>query len=232
MAQVNLKLAHMNLDVDLGDAVADPKLLDGGHPLHYVVKMKGQTETYLNRVHELLSGLPAMHVLEFCAGVGLVHATNPQLRDEHHIWAGVELDASCEALAAKIAPDMQFHLGDMYNREFTDHWYPDQQPPDETLVICEFSNNTLPKMWREPKRNDLLRRIAEMGPKCWYIADVGYYWIHLANHWPIYEEVFGVKPTRENYHDLFDRFMRDNFGYSVAKWTVGGGAQYFLLFKS
>jgi hypothetical protein len=84
-------------------------------------------------------------------------------------------------------------------------------------------------MWRETERADLLRRIADLHPKYWYIADVGYYWIHLANHWPIYIERFGVKPTRENYHELFDRFMRQNYGYTVVKWTVGGGAQYFLM---
>lgn len=77
----------------------------------------------------------------------------------------------------------------------------------------------------------LLNDIATYGPKYWEITDVGYYWIHLANHWPIYEKQFGVKPTRENYHHLFDQFMRDHYGYTVVKWTVGGGAQYFLLEK-
>ena len=84
-------------------------------------------------------------------------------------------------------------------------------------------------MWREKDRICLLRRIADTKPRYWEITDVGYYWIHLANHWPLYEKQFGEKPTRDNYHLLFDQFMRDNYGYRVVKWTVGGGAQYFLL---
>lgn len=228
MAEILLTLDHMTLSLKLPDGVsADPKLLDGGHPLHYVLKMRGQTQTYLNKVHELLADLGPMNVLEFCAGIGLVHATNPQLRDSTHSWFGVELDPSCQPLADKIAPNMRFMLGDMYYPLYTKLSF---KPPEETLVICEFSNNTLPKMWREPKRADLIRRIArEMRPRYWYIADVGYYWIHLSNHWPIYEAQFGVKPTRENYHELFDLFMRQNYGYKVVKWTVGGGAQYFLM---
>lgn len=233
---MELKLDHMTLQLELPPGVAaDPKLLDGGHPLHYVLKMKKQTETYLNRVHQLLAGLPACDVLEFCAGIGLVHATNSHLyewRGEHSgepkpYYAGVELDANCEPLANKIAPGMDFHLGDMYDPEFTSQWC---YEPEDTLVICEFPTNTLPKLWREPQRADLMKRIAEdIHPRYWYIADVGYYWIHLANHWPIYEAKFGVKPTRDNYHLLFNQYAQATWGYSVKRWTVGGGAQYFLL---
>lgn len=231
---MELKLNHMTLTLDLPAGVAaDPKLLDGGHPLHYVLKMRKQTETYLNKVHELLEDLPPVDVLEFCAGIGLVHASNPQLRNDRGVntdiryWAGVELDPNCEPLAKVIAPLMDFHLGDMYDPEFTREW---EYEPSESLVICEFPTNTLPKLWREPKRKEMMERITlDIRPRYLYIADVGYYWIHLANHWPIYQERFGVKPTRENYHELFDRYARETWGYKVVKWTVGGGAQYFLL---
>lgn len=229
---IELKLDHMTLQLELPPGVqADPKLLDGGHPLHYVLKMKKQTETYLNRVHELLKDLPHLDVLEFCAGIGLVHASNPQLHGGFGnlgtYYAGIELDANCEPLAKVIAPAMDFHLGDMYDEQFTQFW---DYPPESTLVICEFPTNTLPKLWREPQRKLMMERITKgIRPRYLYIADVGYYWIHLANHWPLYEARFGRKPTRENYHELFDEYAREMWHYKVTKMTVGGGAQYFLL---
>lgn len=230
---ITLNLNHMKIDIELPEgAQADPKLLDGGHPLHYVVKMKKQTENYLNRVHELLADLPPMDVLEFCAGIGLVNRSNPQLQHKvmsgygDRYWLGVELDANCAPLAETIAPRMDWKLGDMYDPAWTYEW--GHRP--ESLVICEFPTNTLPKLWREPKRADLMNRITKhIRPRYLYIADVGYYWIHLANHWPIYQERFGVKPTRDNYHELFDRYARETWRYRVVKHTVGGGAQYFLL---
>jgi len=221
MAEITLNLAHMDLLIELPEGVsADPKLLDGGHPLHYVLKMKGQTQTYLNCVHRLLCDLPkGLKVVELCAGIGLVARTN--VNDlQPSDWLGIELDQSCMPLFKQIAPWARFCLGDMYD------FQPDS---DIGLMICEFSNNTLPKMWLGHKRAALLERIAMARPRYWYIADVGYYWIHLPNHWPIYEAKFGVKPTRENYADLFDRYVRENLGYKVVNWTVGGGAQYFML---
>ena len=219
MTQITLTINGTPLQINIPNGVvADPKLLDGGHPLYYVVKNRKQTETYVSRVCELLADLPkGLQVLEYCAGIGLIAAANwDHLAPSK--WVGVELDESCKPLL--LESRMDFRIGDMYECDI----------PDGTeLVICEFSNNTLPKMWREPKRASLLRRIADFKPKYWYIADVGYYWIHLTNHWPIYWKQFGVQVSRKNYHELFDRFMRENYGYKVAKWTVGGGAQYFLL---
>lgn len=216
---INLDTPHGQVPITIPeDVAANQQLLDGGHPLYYVIKNPRQTEHYIRKVCELLQDLPKdMKVFELCAGIGLVARANwPKL--EPYCWIGVELDEAC--LPLKLAPGMILQLGDMYEVDIPRYF---------DLVICEFSNNTLPKMWREPKRAELLRRIADARPKYWYIADVGYYWIHLANHWPIYEKQFGVKPTRENYHELFDKFMRENYGYKVIKWTVGGGAQYFLL---
>jgi hypothetical protein len=216
---VTLKLKYQDLTLTLTEGVAaDPKLLDGGHPLYYCFKNPHQTEAYLNCVTELLEGLPkGMRVLELCGGIGLVAAcVGPRILPK--AWTSVELDASCEPLYLKQDWN-NFQLANMY----------DVRGFDYDLVVCEFSNNTLPKMWREPARKELLKRIAFDRPRYWYIADVGYYWIHLANHWPIYQERFGVQVTRQNYHELFDRFMRENYGYKVIKWTVGGGAQYFLM---
>lgn len=241
---MELKLNHMTLSIDLPEGVAaDPKLLDGGHPLHYVLKMKKQTETYLNRVHELLADLPPCDVLEFCAGIGLVHASNrhliapTDLTPKGTYWGGIELDANCEPLAARIAPEMDFHLGDMYDPLWTETWTDlnsrllrEKGGINPSLVICEFPTNTLPKLWREPKRKDMMERITRgIRPRYLYIADVGYYWIHLANHWPIYQERFGEQVTRDNYHVLFDIYARETWDYKVTKMTVGGGAQYFLL---
>lgn len=241
---MELKLDHMTLNIELPEGVsANPKLLDGGHPLHYVLKMPNQTVTYLNRVHELLAELPPCDVLEFCAGIGLVHASNPQLRAPTSLtptgayWAGIELDANCEPLARVIAPDMDFYRGDMYDPYWTNSWRASDASCEKVkgelnpaLVICEFPTNTLPKLWREPKRADMMLRITQgIRPRYLYIADVGYYWIHLANHWPLYEKRFGERPTRDNYATLFDRYARETWGYKVVRTTVGGGAQYLLL---
>lgn len=225
-----LTLKHRKIELDLTNApAADPKLLDNGHPLRYVAKTKGATETYLNALADLYTGLPdcELKVLEFCGGIGLVaEATWDKFFPLE--WQSIELDPACEPVwQSKRA---QFNLGSMYEPDWIVHW--DANEPGkwlDTLVMIDFPSNTIPKMWREEERKQLLARIAEQKPRYWEITDVGYYWIHLANHWPLYEKRFGVKPTRDNYHELFDRFMREEYGYKVIKWTVGGGAQYFLM---
>lgn len=192
----------------------------GGHPLYYVMHQPKATANYLEKLSSLFEGLePGANVFEFCGGIGLVPMACWDVLNPHS-WVSVDIDPSCAEnyQCSKATPT----VGDMYTAPI---------PESTDIIVCDFPNNTLPKMWREPKRMGLLRRIADFGPKFWEITDVGYYWIHLANHWPIYERQFGVKPTRENYHLLFDQFMRDNYGYTVINWTVGGGAQYFLLEK-
>lgn len=221
MKTVRLNLKHMDIAIDIPDGVvADPKLLDGGHPLYYAVKNKKQTEDYLNCVYDLLKDLPkGMSVLEYCGGIGLI-ARSLWLQLQPRSWEAVELDKSCEPLFATFnPPGLVFYNEDMYTPRVIDH----------DLVICEFSNNTIPKMWREHKRAALLNRIANARPKYWYIADVGYYWIHLANHWPIYQARFNTQVTRGNYHKLFDEFMREMYGYQLVKHTIGGGAGYYLF---
>lgn len=220
-----LTLKHRTIELDLTNApAADPKLLDNGHPLRYVLKTKNATEVYLNALADLYTGLPEkLNVLEFCGGIGLVaEATWDKFFPS--TWDSVELDPACEPVWQ--SPRAEFKLGSMYDPEWVEGW---NAPWGSTLVMIDFPSNTLPKMWREPERAALLKRIADKRPRYWEITDVGYYWIHLANHWPIYEKQFGVKPTRDNYHELFDRYMRDTYGYKVIKWTVGGGAQYFLM---
>ena len=223
MSSVTLTLKHTTIDIIVPEGtVADPNLLDGGHPLYYAVKNRKQTENYLNCVYELLRELPTgMRVLEYCGGIGLVaRATWDTLKPV--LWEAVELDRSCETIFDTFPkPNLSFILADMYTPRKVDH----------DLVICEFSNNTLPKMWREPQRAALLQRIADSKPKYWYIADVGWYWIHLANHWPIYQERFGVQVTRENYPKLFDLYMRETYGYKLVKHTIGGGAGYYLFMQ-
>lgn len=220
MMNIELKLKDSTLQIPLPEGVApDPKLLDGGHPLYYLLKQPGATTNYLNQVCDLLRDVPkGLKVIEFCGGIGLIPAAlKPVI--EWDKWATIELDPSCEK--AYLLPEVNFYLGDMYD--------PKWNLANYDMVFMDFPSNTLPKMWREGKRADLLLRVAEAKPRYWEITDVGYYWIHLANHWPIYEKRFGVKPTRENYHQLFDGYMRETYGYKVINWTVGGGAQYFLM---
>ncbi len=190
----------------------------GGHPLYYVIKQPNATAHYLEKLSSLFVGIPpGQTVFEFCGGIGLVPMACWDVMSPAS-WISVDIDPSCAASYQE--PRATAIVGDMYTTPI---------PEGTDVVICDFPNNTLPKMWREEQRAALLRRIAEFRPRYWEITDVGYYWIHLANHWPLYEKQFGERPTRENYHLLFDRYMRENFGYTVTKWTVGGGAQYFLM---
>ena len=223
-----LQLKHRIIELDLTNApAADPKLLDNGHPLRYVVKTKNATEVYLNALADLLTGLPpGLDVLEFCGGIGLVAEAT---WDRFHptSWHSVELDPACEPVWQ--SQRAQFHLGSMYDPEWVDKWDANDEEWSNTLVIMDFPSNTIPKMWREKERYNLLTHIASAKPRYWEITDVGYYWVHLKNHHPLYEGRFGKTPSKANYHELFDEFMRKEFGYKVIKWTVGGGAQYFLM---
>jgi hypothetical protein len=178
-----------------------------------------QTEDYLNCVIRLLMDLPTnMKVMELCGGIGLIasvlsHSLRPLS------WTCVELDKSCEVAFLKDS-GAEFILGDMYDqRSYAGY----------DLVICEFPTNTLPKMWREPKRAKLLSSIANDRPKYWYIADVGSYWCHLENHRPAYMEYFHDKPTKNNYHEYFDKYMMEQFNYRMIRHQRGGGASYFLM---
>lgn len=221
MAQIELGLDHVGLVISVPDDIAaNPALLDGGHPLYYLFKTKNATCVYLNKVAELYKGIDDIKsVYEYCGGVGLIPLCLADVI-KWETWKTIELDASCKA--AYQCPGVEFVLGDMFDVDN----YPDKQ---YDLVFMDFPSNTLPKMWREPERRLLLEAVARSRPRYWHITDVAYYWIHLANHWPIYEKKFGVKPTRENYHKLFDGYMRCYYNYKVIRWTVGGGAQYFLM---
>lgn len=217
--KVQLSLAHKTLDINWPDElIADAKLLDESHPYYLLTKTKAKTQVYLNKYRELLSDLPqGMRVQEFCGGIGLVglavwDVLNPVS------WESIELDPGC--IAAHCCPQIKTILGDIYD--------PTIKVTGE-LVTMDFPNNTLPKMWREPGRNELLHRIADAKPKFWEITDVAYYWIHLPNHWPHYERRFGVKPTKLNYHELFDRYMREEFGYKVFRHRTTNGAQLYLM---
>ena len=214
--EITLNLAHTDLKINWeGDP--DAKLLDESHPYYLLTKTKAKTQVYLNKYRELLSDLPqGMRVQEFCGGIGLValavwDVLNPSS------WDMIELDPSC--IENHCDPRVTKHQGDIY--EVTDIY--------GDLITMDFPNNTLPKMWREPKRNALLHRIADSKPKFWEITDVAYYWIHLPNHWPHYIGRFGMKPTKQNYHELFDRYMRDEFGYKVFRHRTTNGAQLYLM---
>lgn len=219
---IELKLNHKTLHISIPETfTGDIKLLNGGHPLKFVQSTKGATIKYLNCVAELMTGLPkGMRVQEFCGGIGLFPLTLWDIL-EPSSWEGVELDPECAKFYQ--CPQAKFVQGDMYDESIV---------YSKDLIMIDNPTNTLPKMWREPQRAAFYKRVFASNPRYVEITDVGYWWIHLANHWPIYQERFGVQVTRQNYHELFDRFCRDNYGYTVIKWTVGGGAQYFLLEKA
>lgn len=214
----DLKVNGKTYTLNLPDVSVDGER--GGHPLYYIFKQPNATANYLEQISSLMHNLPRnLNVFEFCGGVGIVPMVCWDILKPAS-WTAVDLDPDC--IKHYQCQDATPVLGDMYTTDIA---------TGTDMIVCDFPNNTLPKMWREPKRMELLKRIADFGPTYWEITDVGYYWIHLPNHWPLYGAKFGVQPTRENYHVLFDRFMRENYGYKVIKWAVGGGAQYFLMEK-
>jgi hypothetical protein len=231
MTNIVLNLNHMSLNVELGDAAADPSLLSGGHPLYYITKTKRATEVYLNRAYELLSVLPKhMKVVELYAGVGLYpkmlwHALEP------HSWTSIELDPSCEAVYQE--PRAVFRLDSVFD-------VPQGVFANADLVIVDAPTNTLRKMREDKQIKPLMDRIFESGVKYVELTDVEYYWIHLQNHWPHYNadfELLGFKERpdtatlREFYSEIMHRHVFATYGYKMIRMTVGGGAQYFLFEK-
>lgn len=216
--RVDLRLKHGTFQLEIDDSkLPDKALSNGGHPLNFV-KLPA-TVTYLNNIHDLLGNLPkGMKVVDLFAGIGMF----PRILWDSlqpSSWTSVELDPACVGMFQE--PRAQVVIGDVFK-------YRDFAGAD--LVICDFGTNTILKVMRnELGRNDLFQRIAEARPRYWEITDVGYYWIHLANHWPPYIKRFGEQPHRDRYHVYFDQFMRDAFDYKVTDYKTGGGCQNFLL---
>lgn len=226
---ITLQLDHMVLNVELGDKIADPSLLSGGHPLYYITKTKRATEVYLNRAFELLAGLPKhMKVVELYAGVGLYpkmlwHALEP------HAWTSIELDPSCEAVYQE--PRAVFRLDSVFD-------VPQGVFAAADLVIVDAPTNTLRKMREDKQIKPLMDRIFESGVKYVELTDVEYYWIHLQNHWPHYKadfELLGFKERpdtaalRHHYSTIMAHYVKTTYNYDLINMTVGGGAQYFLF---
>lgn len=230
MTNITLQLDHMTLNVELGDKVADPSLLSGGHPLYYITKTKRATEVYLNKAYELLKDLPkGMIVVELYAGVGLYPK---MLWDtlQPYKWSSVELDPSCKDVYQE--PRAEVNLMSVFD-----------VPADvfnvADLVIVDAPTNTLRKMREDKQIKPLMDRIFGAGPKYVELTDVEYYWIHLQNHWPHYAKDFGdilgykERPTTEQLRAGYDAIMAayvyETYNYKRIGMTVGGGAQYFLF---
>jgi hypothetical protein len=216
--RIDLNLKHGKFVVEVpDDAVPDKALSNGGHPLNFV-KLPA-TKTYLDNIHDLLGDLPkGLKVVDMFAGIGLFPLI---LWDslEPESWTSVELDQGCIDLFQERRASVV--KGDVYKYD---------QFAGAGLVICDFGTNTILKIMRnEEGRHDFFSRIAKAKPRFWEITDVGWYWIHLANHHPHYITRFGEKPHRDRYHLYFDTYMRDEFGYRVVDFKTGGGCQNFLL---
>ena len=216
--RIALKLNHGTFDLELDDSlVPDKSLSNGGHPLNFV--RLPATKTYLDNIYSLLGGLPkGMKVVDMFAGIGLfARILKDSLQPES--WVSVELDPAC--IGMFLEPTAQVITGDVFKFDgFT----------GADLVICDFGTNTLLKVHRNLEgRHELFTRISSARPRYWEVTDVGYYWIHLANHWPWYVERFGEQPHRDRYHVFFDRYMREQYGYRVVDYKTGGGCQNFLL---
>jgi hypothetical protein len=71
--------------------------------------------------------------------------------------------------------------------------------------------------------------IAKSRAKHMIITDHGYYWVHLPNHRPWYQHHFGVNVSKNNYHELWDKWMRENIGFRVVNHLEGAMSQYFHM---
>lgn len=230
MTNITLQLDHMTLNVELGDKVADPSLLSGGHPLYYITKTKRATEVYLNKAYQLLKDLPkGMNVIELYAGVGLYPK---MLWDtlEPREWLAIELDPSCQEVYQE--PRANFFLGSVFTPYEAAFYAAD-------LIIVDAPTNTLRKMRHDPQIKPLMDRIFKEGrPKYVELTDVEYYWIHLQNHWPHYKDDFAKlgyyeRPSTADLRTIYAHVMKDyvkvTYNYDMIGMTVGGGAQYFLF---
>src|SRR5258706_487163 len=238
--EVTLNLTHKNILSDLTKAPPfDPKLIDPSHPFYMLVKQKGQMEAYLNKVVELLKGLPkGLDVFEFCGGMGIIAEAMWDLINPHS-WTGIDLDQACIDVNICHRLDYNIVYGDMYEPDWFIHWV---YPPDNTLVYMDWPTMTLRKMWNEPKVSQFMEHLAGqdgLRPQYIGITDIECGWIHLPNHCPHYMRLFDIyldideRPSttglRNGYTAIYEGYMRERFKYQLINRTVGGGGEYFLF---
>jgi hypothetical protein len=189
-----------------------------GHPLHYVVSHPEIVHGYLNMIYDMIKDLPkGQEVIDLMGGIGIYPKVFWDLL-EPKSWTSVEIDIECKHFFQE--PRARFFWGNAYN-------YPLE---GADIVFMDMHNGTLRTISDDRDgRRQMWRNIANSRPKHVVVTDYGYYWVHLPNHHPWYEKTFGCKPTKENYATLWDRWMRDNIGYTVAKEAHGFQSQYFIM---
>jgi hypothetical protein len=188
-----------------------------GNPLNYLVHMPAMSEKYLNIIYDMAKKLPkGCDVTDLFGGVGLFPKVMWELLQPHS-WECIDLDVDCREYFQE--PRAKFTLGNAYDAR-----------PLGQIVFIDTPNGTLRTIADNMDgRLAMYRNIQREKPDHLIITDFGYYWIHLPNHHPWYEQHFGEKPTRERYHLYWDKWFSENIGYKIANHTHGAGSGYYHM---
>lgn len=189
------------------------------HPFGYLHRPseKRQTEVYLNNIYDMAKSLPkGQDVVELFGGIGIFPRMLWPLL-EPKSWTSVDLDPTLEPHFQE--PRGNFVVGNAHTYKI---------PSTTGIVYMDVPTGTLQTIGRNMDgRQPMYLQLKDSGIPHVMLTDCGYYWCHLANHHPWYLATFGVKPTKDNYHTLYDKWMQDNIGYRMIDERHGGGCQLF-----
>lgn len=212
---LNLDAGPLEIITPDGDGTQWPM----GHPFGYLNRPREipPTQRYLNNAYSLAKTLPkGQHVVELFGGIGIYPKLFWPLL-EPLSWTSVDIDESLGQYYQE--PRGTFVAGDAYKFDI---------PSTTGILYLDHPTGTIQTLARNlDGRRPLYERIKQMRIPHIQIADMGYYWCHLANHHPWYLETFGIKPTKENYHTLWAKWMLDNLHYKMVDYRTGGGCQLF-----
>jgi hypothetical protein len=182
-----------------------------GHPASYMGSAVAAYPRYFN---ELCKDLPkGMHVLDLFGGIGLLPS---KMWDtlQPSAWDSVDVDPWCiENFREPRATAVE---GNAFHHDTR-----------ADLVIIDPHKGTLNAISTDPEWILLLTNIAKSA-RFLLIQEYGAYWCHLPNQQKLYNDKFGVKPTRETYPALFSQYMTV-FGYRLIEYNQGLGSTYYLF---
>ena len=217
------QLAHGPLVLDLPNP-PEGMSFPVSHPLNYYfnAREKQQTIRYLDNVYDMAKTLPqGQDVVELFGGIGVFPTMLwPLLKPKS--WVSVDIDPTNEPYyLLRDNPDARFQVGNAYSFAV---------PPTAGIVYIDIGTGSLQSIGRnlDGRRPMYDQFLTNRVPHV-MLTDVGYYWCHLKNHHPWYEQTFGAIPHKGNYAQLWDKWFKDNLGYQVVDERHGGGCQLFHM---
>jgi hypothetical protein len=212
--KITINIHGTKHDIVLPDGVTAPHL---SHPFNYVVKHQAMVEKYISIIYDMAKALPKhKDVTDLFGGIGLFPKTMWDLLQPKS-WTCIEVDPQLEQCFQE--PRAKFVVGNAYlNPKLTD------------IVFIDAFDGTLRTIaTNKDARLGLYYAIRDQRPEDVIVTDFGYYWVHLPNHHPWYELQFGVKPTKANYHELWDKWWQANIGYKLVRHEHGVGSGYYHM---